>query len=267
MQRLPDTGVNEVVASILMVVLLIALAAIIGGIVLGVIVIQPKSAYIPPEVRVVSGAGGQSQAISLYSRGGDAAALDSQGGSSYALGIYVDTPSQSYTAMPDPGIRTFGPGETLYVYNSGSGYRITDNMSKVSGSLPPGALTLRIVDENAKLLVYKEGLTIGGGVTVSPTPACTLGTGWRIWNRDTVAHSYILKVQPSGPIISQGSVPPQTRRFVWYSKLPSYQANLTTSENGDWQVRGSGQQTCQFSMYDVSFTDPKIFSTLDLNAM
>ena len=91
MQRQQDAGVNEVIASILMVVLVVALAIIIGSIVFGVIVIQPKSAYIPPRVEVVNYSG--QQAISLYSRGGDPAVLDRGDGVQYALdynqGIFV----------------------------------------------------------------------------------------------------------------------------------------------------------------------------------
>ncbi|MCU0633189.1 MAG: type IV pilin [Methanolinea sp.] len=188
MNRQQDAGVNEVIASILMVALVIVLAIIIGSIVFGVIVLQPKSAYIPPRVEVVnvSGVGGQQQVISLYSRGGDQAFLQKGDGVQYALGIYVETGSASYRVTPDPGVETFSPGQTLFIYNSSSGFRATDNMTgKALTPLPPGSLTLRLVDENAKLLVYKEGLAIGGGGTVSPTitpiPACGTISG-KVYN-------------------------------------------------------------------------------------
>jgi hypothetical protein len=96
-----DAGVNEVIASILMVVLVVALAIIIGSIVFGVIVIQPKSAYIPPRVEVVNYSG--QQAISLYSRGGDPAILDRGDGVQYALGIYVENSSVASRVTPDTG--------------------------------------------------------------------------------------------------------------------------------------------------------------------
>jgi len=177
MQNRKAAGVNEVIASILMVALVIVLAIIIGSIVFGVIVIQPKSAYIPPRVEVVNYSG--QQAISLYSRGGDPAVLDKGDGVQYALGIYVENTSGSSRATPDPGVKSFGPGQTLYIYYRNGEYRATDNLTgKTFDKLPPGPLTLRLVDENARLLVYKEGIGMGGEgtVTVSPTPTPSCGT-------------------------------------------------------------------------------------------
>lgn len=177
MQKRKDAGVNEVIASILMVILVVILAIIIGSIVLGVIVLQPKSAFIPPRVEVVNSSG--QEAISLYSRGGDPAILDKGDGVQYALGIYVGTQAGSFRATPDAGVTTFGPGQTLYVYNTSAGFRVTDNLSgKNLAPFPPGPLTLMLVDENAKLLVYKEGIGTGGGGSpvTSPTPSPPCGT-------------------------------------------------------------------------------------------
>lgn len=267
MQRHRDSAVNEVIASILIVALVIALAVIIGGIVFGLIVIQPKSAYIPPEVKVVSYTNGTPQAISLYSRGGDMAVLDSKGGANYALGIYVDTPTLSYTAVPDAGVRTLNPGQTLYVYWDDPEYRITDNLGSIGSVLPNGQLTLRIVDENAKLLVYNQGMTISGGWTVSPTP-CTLGTGWRIWNQDTITHTYILKVEPGGQVLSPASsIPAKTWRYVWFNIMPPYQANLTTIETGESEERGSGSALCLFPNKDESKPGGSTQSRLQLNGI
>jgi len=255
MQRHRDSAVNEVIASILIVALVIALAVIIGGIVFGLIVIQPKSAYIPPEVKVVSYTNGTPQAISLYSRGGDMAVLDSKGGANYALGIYVDTPTLSYTAVPDAGVRTFNPGQTLYLYYSTSGYRITDDLTgKQVLPLPGGSMTLRIVDENAKLLVYNQGMTISGGGTVSPTPTCTMGTSWVIRNKYNADLHYRLEIDPSGLVISQGPIPKKMEIHLWYAMLPPYKAKLITTESG--MSSGSeyaGPSTCQFTTYQQNF--------------
>jgi len=182
MQRKPDKGVNEVIASILMVALVIALVIIIGSIVFGVIVIQPKSAYIPPRVEVVNYSG--QQAISLSSRGGAPAVLAKGAGVEYALGIYVENSSMSSRATPDTGVKTFGPGQTLYIYYRNGEYRVTDNLTgKIFDQLPPGPLTLRLVDENARLLVYKEGLGVGteGGAGLEPPLLCGNITG-RVFN-------------------------------------------------------------------------------------
>lgn len=268
MQRQQTSAVNEVIASILIVALVIALAVIIGGIVFGLIVIQPKSAYIPPEVKVVSYTNGTLQAISLYSRGGDTAYLDKGDNVQYALGVYVDRSEGSFRAVPDTGAGTFNPGQTLYVYWDNPVYRITDNLGSIGSVLPNGQLTLRIVDENAKLLVYNQGMTISGGGTVSPTPTCTLGTGWRIWNQDTITHTYILKVEPGGQVLSPASsIPAKTWRYVWFNVMPPYQANLTTIETAESEVRGSGSALCVFPNKDESKPGGSTQSRLQLNGI
>ncbi len=269
MQRQQTSAVNEVIASILIVALVIALAVIIGGIVFGLIVIQPKSAYIPPEVKVVSYTNGTLQAISLYSRGGDTAYLDKGDNVQYALGVYVDRSEGSFRAKVEDDAGTFNPGQTLYLYYSTSGYRITDDLTgKQILPLPAGSMTLRIVDENARLLVYNQGMTISGGGTVSPTPTCTLGTGWRIWNQDTITHTYILKVEPGGQVLSPASsIPAKTWRYVWFNVMPPYQANLTTIETAESEVRGSGSALCVFPNKDESKPGGSTQSRLQLNGI
>lgn len=232
-----EGGINEVIGTILMVVLIIALAVIIGGIVMGYIVIQPKSAYIPPRIEVVDYAG--SRAISLYSRGGDPAALDPAEENRYVLEIFLDTDRGTFKVVPDGDVKTWNPGETLYIYynNTAAEYRAGSEIPDyLPDPVPDENILIRVVDKRAQLLVLKEGVAVGGGGTGTPTltgTSCTLGTGWRIWNRDTVTHSYLLKVSPSGPTIATGTIPAKTQRFVWYSQTTSYKANLTTLENGN----------------------------------
>ncbi|MCQ8894576.1 MAG: type IV pilin [Methanolinea sp.] len=179
-------GLNEVVASILMVVLVIALAIIIGGIVFGYITIQPKSAYIPPRVEMVDYAG--KQAISLYSRGGDNAALDPALEGSYVLEIYLDTDQGTFKVIPDDSATTWNPGQTIYIYynQSLSQYRTGYDVPQfVPDAFPAGNILLRVVDQRAKLLVFKEGIAVGGGGTGMPkpmgTPSCGTITG-RLYN-------------------------------------------------------------------------------------
>ncbi|MEM2123880.1 MAG: type IV pilin [Methanolinea sp.] len=272
MEREGDAGIDEVIGTVLLVVLVIALVAIIGGIVFGYITLQPKSAYIPPRVAVVDYAGGK--AISLYSRGGDPAVLDPSQEGRYVLGFYLDTGRGTFKAVPDTGVATWNPGETIYIYYDAFDdvYRIGSQVpDSLPAPIPDESLYLRVVDERAKLLVLKEGIAgIGGGTvtpTTTPTTPCTLGTGWRIWNRDTVAHTYILRVFPTGPVISSGSIPAKTQRFVWYSQTAPYKGNLTTLENGQSEVRGSGNMVCQFNTYDQPGPSAASQPTLQLNPM
>jgi flagellin-like protein len=218
MKKQWNEGVSEVIATILLVALVVILAAVIGSIVFGVIELQPKSAYIPPEVKLLSA--NNTQVVSLYSKGGDPAVLWPGKTGQYALAVYLDTPAGSHQAIPDSGVTTFDPGQTLFVYNIGSvntpDLRLTNNLTgKTILPLPSGSANLRIVDENAKLLVYKKGFTVGaaGTVTITPTPTCTLGTGWEIINKENQAYNYTLR-DNSGIVISQGVVNPKMTTSV-----------------------------------------------------
>jgi len=263
-----ENGINEVIGTILIICLLVALAVIVGGLVMGFIVIQPKSAYIPPRIAVVDYAG--SQAISLYSQGGDAATLDPGQEGSYVLEIYLDTDRGTFKVVPDQDVTTWNPGQTLYLYynETSSEYRAGDTVPEYHADPSPDAtVLLRVVDQRARLLVLEEKVTLRGSGTAGPQPppSCTQGTGWRIWNRDTVAHNYILKDEPSGQVISSGTIPAKTERFVWYSRTTFYKGNLTTLENGRSEVRGSENLICQFTTYDQLKTQPNPESTLKLN--
>jgi len=261
MHRQRDEGVSEVVAEILIVALVIALAAIIAGIVFGVVVVQPKSADIPPTVGIVNNEAGQPRAISLYSRGGDTAYLDRGDGVQYALGIYVDTQEESYRADPDDDVSTFSPGQTLYVYWDDPKFRITGDLASVNTTLPPIRGTLRIVDENARLLVYKEGLATGGSVTASPTTACILGTGWIITNPNNFNVEFRLIYQPGSIVVREDEIQALTRLIVW---SPYYQETggsphriRVLSEpykNQQTSVKTTSKSWCQFS--DISESIP-----------
>jgi flagellin-like protein len=266
MKKQWNEGVSEVIAAILLVALVVILAAVIGSIVFGVIELQPKSAYIPPEVKLTNV--NNTQVISLYSKGGDPAVLWPGKTGQYALAVYLDTPSGSLRANPDSGVETFNPGQTLFIYNSSSGLRAAYNLTgKTPLPLPSGPVTLRIVDENAKLLVYKQGLSIGaaGTVTVSPSPTCVVGTAWRIRNKETIAYQYTLKVESTGEIISQGTIPPRKEIHLWYTKMPTYWGNLTwNSTPPDYDRKNNGGIWCSFTQYITDFPSGGQPSSLQL---
>lgn len=264
-----ERGVSEVIGTILIVSLVVALGIIVGGLIMGLVPgFQPKSAFIAPRAGIVDVNG--IEVISLFSRAGDRGMITPGSVGEYSLAFFLDTLSGPMKAEPDPGVHVWNPGETLYLYNSSTGLRLTDNVTRIQNPypMPPGHSSLRIVDENAHLLVMEEGIILGGSGTVSPTvsPTCSLGTAWRIWNQDTVTHPYLLKVEPGGPVLSTGTVPGKTQLFVWYSLPPPYKANLTTVDNSQSEVRGAGQPVCQFGPYQVPFPGGSTQTRLQLNS-
>jgi len=245
-----------VLATILLVVLVVALAAVILSIALGWVVLQPKSAYIPPGVEVLD-VGGE-EVISLTSKGGDPAVLTPGNIGLYSLAIYLDTPGGTEKVTPAAGVDTWNPGQTLYIYNTGSGLAAAYSLPETPDSLPSGEAKLRIVDENAKLLVYQKGLAFGSTVTVAPTPTCTLGTGWEIRNkRGDSPFEYTLYVQgSSGEIISQGVIGPAKVIRVWYVKKSPYTAVLTwnaTPPPPNSVSRENIYDVCEFATYMTGF--------------
>jgi flagellin-like protein len=253
MNRSGEEGINEVLATILLVVLVVALAAVILSIVFGWVVLQPKSAYIPPRVEVLD-VGGE-EVISLTSKGGDPAVLTPGNIGLYSLSMYLDTPGGSEKVTPVAGVDTRNPGQTLYIYNDGTALWADYEFPEGELSpLPPGPVTLRIIDENAQLLVYREGLALGGG-TMGPEPPCTLGTGWEIRNKQDYTFEYELRVKSSGDIISKGTIQPKKVIHLWYNKQSPYRAVLDW-ESGSFSGSDEKENTndmCEFSRYETDF--------------
>ncbi|MBP1929778.1 hypothetical protein J2741_002374 [Methanolinea mesophila] len=175
-----QVAVSEVVGTILIIVLVIAVAIIMASQFLGFFNLLGKSAYIAPEIKVVNVSG--VQAISLYSRGGDVASVNASAQAAYRLGLYVDTPERSDMVKYDPSLTYFGPGDTLYIYRTPAGYYATGDLTGITGTLPlpGGPLSLRLVDETAHILIANEGIggtgTGTGTVTGTTTATTTVTT-------------------------------------------------------------------------------------------
>lgn len=164
-----DTAVSEIIGTILIIILVVAFAALIAALFMGLVDLAPKSAFIAPDITNQTIFG--KNVIKLYNRGGDTATLDISGQGLYPMGVYIDSSAGSSRAIPLPQTSQFRPGDILYVCNTTTGYRITNNISSVSDSwvhsLPSGQVGVRLVDENSHLLIAKWNTSIGGP---SPTP-------------------------------------------------------------------------------------------------
>ncbi|MDO9323676.1 MAG: type IV pilin [Methanoregula sp.] len=177
-----ESGLTSVIGATLMILLVVMLVAIVAVLVSGFYHPIIKSAFIAPDInnQTISG----KNIISVFNRGGDTAYLVSSGIALYSMSIFVDTSSGSYRAQPLPGIDAFGPGTTLYIYNSSAGYRITNQVSDIAlpiaQSVPFSPIGIRLVDENAHILIAQWGdqtfslptqsTTITVPPTTSPTP-------------------------------------------------------------------------------------------------
>jgi hypothetical protein len=180
-------ALTEVVSIALIVILVLILAIVIFALFMGSSVFQQKSAYLLPEFHDQTMY--NKTLLVLFHGGGDAVYLNQTGQGQSQLGVYIDTLSGSYRVLPVAGLTAFKPGGTLYIYNTTAGYRMTANSSSlapVTYNISACPLTIRLVDENAKLLIARWNYTCS---LTGPAPTVTginATPGYRGW---TVAES------------------------------------------------------------------------------
>jgi PKD repeat protein len=173
-----DQAINEIIGSVLIVILVIAAAAIVASLFLGLIDLTPKSAFIAPDITSQNISG--KNIIKLFNKGGDTATLNVSGQGQYVMGVYVDSSAGSTRAIPLSSTTQFRPGDTLYVFKTASGFYITNNLSEIIspavGQFPSGEITIRLVDENSHLLIATWSTSIGGSQPVPLPVSNFIGT-------------------------------------------------------------------------------------------
>ena len=172
-----DAGVSELTDEFLLIGLLLAIAIIILAISFGLFGFLQKSAYMVPDFSFKNVSG--HSVIAVFHRAGDPVYFTDTTNDSFQAGFYVDTITGTYPAKPVSSITSFGPGQTLYIYYTGSGFATTTNLSGVTfSSLPPGILNLRLVDLKTHVLIAQMNTTTGatGTAATTMTPAVNTTT-------------------------------------------------------------------------------------------
>lgn len=175
--RSRDDAVSEVAAEILIIFLVLSLGAIIAAMLFGIMPYIPKTAYLATEgsYKIMP----DYSAIAIHHRAGDSLNFSDTLMASFPAEIKVDTPSGSFPAVPDASAALFQAGDTIYVYNTGTGFRITKDLSGVSAvPLPVGETRVRIIDSTANLLIItwppvNNDTSPTGSATATPTPTAT----------------------------------------------------------------------------------------------
>ena len=157
---------------------ILALTMIVGG-----FHIQQKSTYLLPELQYQTL--NEDSYISILNRGGDTVSLNASSSGQNLISVYVDTMTGSYRALPVAGLNQFKTGNTIFVYYNATvkGYKITNNVNAMPGtSFAICPVTVRLVDENAKIIVSKWQRTCdnitGPGPTVTSMNSTTGYRGW-----------------------------------------------------------------------------------------
>ena len=165
-----------------MVILILAIAVILGVSVFGMVIPIEKSAYVATQfgTQVVAG----KTVITAFDPGGDPVYFNATSLAKYRAAFYVDTALGSFRAEPVPTLTVFKPGDTIYLYDTGSGFVINKTLTGASVvSLPAGRVAVRLVDINTGTLIHEETVVEGplaslpvATATPTPTPTPTATT-------------------------------------------------------------------------------------------
>ncbi len=161
-------AVSEIVAEILILALVVTMAAIIFVMVFGVMPQIPKTSYLATEISLKEMSG--YSAIAIHNKAGDSLDFTSGVDLPGAADVSIITPAGTSKAVPGAGLPAFGPGSTVYVYYTGTGYRLVSDLSGVTAQpLPTTGLRLTLVDRTSGLLIDALDLVPSG----TPTPTTT----------------------------------------------------------------------------------------------
>lgn len=172
-----DSGISEVFDQTLLLALVVITAGLVGLMAFGFVIPSEKTAYVVPRFGVTDVDG--KTVITAFSRGGDPLYFNTTPLASYRAAFYVDTSAGNFRAVPVAGLEVFRPGDMVYLFYTGTGFYAVDH-PPAGGSvvtLPPGRVTVRLVDVNSGVLIAQEtvvqGPVVTGVTTATPAPTAT----------------------------------------------------------------------------------------------
>nr|WP_321351256.1 hypothetical protein [uncultured Methanoregula sp.] len=148
-----DDAMSQTLTIGLILLMVIGLSVAITGVFFGESYLQKKSAYISADISQLTPL--EKNVISLSHKAGDSVSLASNA-ELYSMDVFVDTPSGSYLLSPPPGVDTFKPGTSLYIYNNTGGYVMTNDRSVATAAdslVPTQKLGVRLVDNLTHQLI------------------------------------------------------------------------------------------------------------------
>ena len=162
-----EHGLSETISVIMMVILVIALAAIIGSIVFGFVVFFPKSAYIAVQTEAKNNTSGNWY-LAVSHMNGDAAYLNHSLSTNEGMPVdfqFTTPGGATVIPLPNPadGPATWKPGDTLFVYNNNSYLNVTkyETLAKAGNGLPQGEWRFDVVDVTDHVIIYTENTRVG----------------------------------------------------------------------------------------------------------
>ncbi|MCK9580335.1 MAG: type IV pilin [Methanoregula sp.] len=118
-----EDSISELVDETLILALVVVAAGVVGVLVLGFAIPIEKTAYVVPQFGIKD-VGGKT-VITAFSRGGDPLYFNATPLAAYKAAFYVDTSMGSYKVVSAPSLAVFKPGDTVYLYYTGTGFIAT----------------------------------------------------------------------------------------------------------------------------------------------
>ncbi len=183
-----DHGISETISVILIIFMVLILAIVVTGLLLGADIFQQKSAFLVSDIKNQTLNG--KNIITVFHRAGDEVTINPSLSGLHEMGIYIDNKTSSWRVQPVPGLDTVKSGTVLFIYYNASKniYQITSNAATLSTSEAQSVvecpLTIRLVDERARLLITSWNWTCVPPPPTGPAPTVTSIsniTGYRGW--------------------------------------------------------------------------------------
>jgi hypothetical protein len=169
-----EEGASELIDETLIIAMGLVLAVVTLMLVSGVIPLTEKTAYLVPQFGVGNVSG--HTVITIFDRGGEPVYFNGSPQAKYKAELYINTQSGSYKAVPASTLTVFKPGDTIYVYYTGSGFILTNTLYGATfPSLPGGKIVVTFVDATSGVLIAKGDLVLAA-TTTSPTATTTTTT-------------------------------------------------------------------------------------------
>jgi hypothetical protein len=250
----PDKAISEIISIILILSLVVVLTMLSGVFLFGMVKPVAKTGYLVPSAAIINPGGVDT--VWLQDRGGDTFSLNQTPKTSYYnLGITIEANNTVSRAGLAPSLKgtIFAPGNQVFIYTSGTGYLVTDNITAIpaSGSIPSGPVTLVLTDETSHELIARIILRTSS-VTSTPTPTPTA--------TPVPISSILVNAVKPGSLQSGGVLQFQvTGLWSWvnvdgtvYNENPGDSVKLVTGSDGSGKIYATSTEIDTFSFDDVS---------------
>ena len=166
-----EQGITELIDGVLLIALVVIMAGVIMVLAMDLLVPVEKTAYSAPQFGTPSVDG--KTILTVLKRGGDPLSFDPEKPAQYRAVAYVDTSVGSFLAEPEPDITIYNPGDTLYLWYTGSGFMMAKTRPGAGAvvALPEGRVAVRFVDRTSGTLIV--GATVIDGPAATGTPVIT----------------------------------------------------------------------------------------------